>query len=271
MGAVLLLATAIGLAVYGGLVSLKSYSPRNQMIKQLGLLPATRRSTQPESRLARWLRQVPVTRRISVREFRALQASCAGAAILILSLPWLVLGSTPDLLRFGLYPALAWLLPECWLGLQARRRTALLDKAYPDLLAHLVTQTRAGTGTLQAFASSPPVLREPLQSEVAELVADMGLAPFPAALERFAARCGTADIRAFAQNVIYQQSLGIALPEVLAAEETHSLAMAKQVLRRRIQGTAVTMAAVTVILLLNGLLVYFAPVLYDLARWIANP
>jgi Flp pilus assembly protein TadB len=240
------------------------------MVRQLGPRPLNHSPLEANSRLDRWLRQVPLTAGISVRRFRRYQAMLAGSAAFLLILPWLLFARTPALVPLLLYPALLGGLPEAWLYLQTRRRKALIARAYPDLLAHLVTQTRAGAGTLQAFASSPPVLREPLRGEIADLIADLAIAPFPAALERFAERCDTPEIRAFAHNVIYQQSLGIALPEVLASEEAHTVAMAKQQLRQRIQVSAVVMASVTVVLLLNGLLVYFTPVLYDLSRLIAQ-
>jgi hypothetical protein len=124
---------------------------------------------------------------------------------------------------------------------------------------------------LQAVASSPPVLREPLRGEVEQLVADLKLSPFAEALQRFAERCDTPAIRAFAAHATHQLALGMTLPDLLAAEEAHVLAMARQGARQRIQRSAIVMAAVTVILLCNGLLVYFTPVLYDLTRFLAKP
>lgn len=268
MGAVLLLSLSLGLAVYGAVLSLPRFSGRTGMIRRLGPRPLPAGA---EGRLGRWLLQVPITRRLSPLRFRQLQTALAGSAALLLGMPWLLFGEDVSLLPLALCPSALWAAPEVWLWLQVRRRKVLLARAYPDLLAHLAAQTRAGAGTLHAFTSSPPVLREPLRGEVEELIADLLVAPFPAALQRFADRCGIPAIRTFAQNVIHQQALGISLPDVLAKEEAHTLAMAKQALRQRIQASGIVMAAVTVVLLLNGLAIYFTPVLTDLFKLIAAP
>lgn len=245
MGAVLLLAVTLGLCAYGLLLSHRRFSPRATLVERM--------------------RPLPVTRPRSNRSGRTQWILPAGGALLG-SLPWLLFGRTPDMWAMVLYPPLFWLAPLAWGWLQQRRRRALLERSYPDLLAHLATQTRAGASTLQAFATAPPVLRGPLRDEVEELLADLRIAPFPAALQRFADRCRSPEIRAFTAHVIYQQSLGISLPEVLASEEAHALAMARQTMRQRIQRSAITMAAVTVILLVNGLLIYMLPLFYDLSR-----
>ncbi len=270
MGAILLFAAAAGLATFGLLMALPAFSPRRFMVRRLGPVPVVPAQSMRVRRLALRLREVPQTRRLSPAQFRLIQAGAAGAAALLVGAPWLLFGLHLNLVALLLYPAAAWGAPELWLWLQARRRKALLTRTYPDLLAHLVTQTRAGAGTLQAFASSPPVLREPLRSEVEDLIADMRIAPFPAALQRFADRCDVPEVRAFAQNVIYQQSLGIALSEVLESEEAHALAMARQTTRQRIQGSAIAMATVTVILLLNGLAIFLTPLFFDFLQLVGS-
>jgi Flp pilus assembly protein TadB len=268
MGAVLLLAAGVALLAYAALVGLPRYSPRQRMIRRVG--PSAVDPPGHDTPLARRLRRLPLTRRLAPARFRAMQAALAGLALALTAGPWLLFAIRPVTGALLIYPLLAYGAPEVWLALQNHRRAALIARDYPDLLAHLVAQTRAGAGTLHAFASSPPVLREPLRGEVEELIADLRIAPFPAALNRFAERCATAEVRAFAQNVVYQQSVGIALPEALAAEEAHAVAMARQGVRQRIQRSAVVMASVTVILLLNGLLIYFTLVLYDLFRFMGK-
>ncbi len=268
MGTVFLLALSLGLAVYGGLLTLPRFSPRAGLIRRFGPRPITSQSA--DSRLGRRLRQVPLTRRLSPERFRLIQLGLAAGGLLLTAAPALLFGKPVNPAGLLLYPPLLWAAPQLWLALQVRRRRTLLARAYPDLLAHLVTQTRADAGTLQAFASSPAVLREPLRGEVEELIADMRIAPIPAALQRFAERCDIPEIRDFVHNLIYQQEVGIALPEVLAAEDAHALAMARQEARRRIQQSAVVMAAVTVILLLNGLLLWFTPVFFDLSRFLGE-
>jgi Flp pilus assembly protein TadB len=268
LGTVLLLAITAGLATYAGLLLLPRFSPRSQMVARIGPQPLA--AAIGDSPLARWLRMIPATRQVRPSRFLLLQARLAGGALLLVLAPWLLFREPPDPAALLLYPVVAWALPPAWLLIQLNRRQALIARGYPDLLAHLVTQTRAGSGTLQAFASAPPVLQEPLRGEVVDLIADLRVAPFPAALERFAARCGLPEIHGFVHNVIHQQSLGISLPEVLADEESHTLALARQAMRKRIQGSAVIMAAVTVILLLNGLAIYFTPVVLDLSRLVSH-
>jgi len=248
VGTVLLMALTVALVVYGLLLALPRFSPRRDLARRLGVRAGAH--TRPTARL------------------RALQGGLAAAAAVMA--PWVLFGQSVDLTGLLIYPVMGWLGPPLWRWLQGRRRQALMARTYPDLLSHLVAQTRAGASTLQAFASVPPVLREPLRTEVEGLIADLRVAPFPAALQRFAERCGVPEVRVFARHVTYQQSLGIALPEVLEAEEAHTLAMARQSVRRRIQAAAVLMAAVTVILLLNGLLMYLTPLAFDLTRLAAG-
>ena len=268
MGALILGAITLALTVYGLVLRVPAFSPRSQMVRRLGPRPVIPVYTARQARLAFRLARVPATRHMTPAQFRALQCALAGGAAVFVLMPWLLFGQTPDRLLLFAYPTLLAATPEVWLQLQLQRRRALLLRAYPDMLAHLATQTRAGAGTLQAFASMPAVLSEPLKGEVIELTLDLRVAPFPAALNRFADRCGIAEVRTFAASVVYQQSLGIALPEVLASEEAHALSMAKQLARQRIQASAVVLAAVTVVLLINGLAIYLLPAGFDLARMV---
>lgn len=247
MGAVLLIALTASLVVYGVVIMLPRFSPRRDLVRRLGMRRGVRTAQV-------WL----------------MQAGLAGGAAAIVLTPWVLFGLSPDWVALAVYPLVGWTGPLAWIWLGRRRRQALMARTYPDLLSHLAAQTQAGASTLQAFASVPPVLREPLRSEVEDLIADLRVAPFPAALERFAQRCGVPEVRDFAHHVTYQQSLGIALAEVLEAEEAHTLAMARQTVRRRIQASAVVMAAVTVILLVNGLMIYLTPVAFAFTRLVAG-
>lgn len=214
----------------------------------------------------------PQTRVTAHRRFRQFQAALAAVGLAATAFPWLLLGRGPNWAAVLLCPPLLWATPEAWMRLRARRRKALIRAAAVRLVTHLVLQTEAGASFRQAVSSLPPSLRGPLRSEVEELAADLATSPFPAALRRFAARCDLPDIHALARTLIYQQSLGMALPKVLAAEEARFLAEARQDARRRMQGTAAAMAAAAMLLVLNGLLLYLAPVLpvlHDLfhLRW----
>lgn len=267
MGTVLLLALTVGLGIYAALLRLPRFSPRMQLVTRVGPQPVAGQDNSP---LGGWLRKLPLTRNVPVGRFRLVQFGLAGTTLMLVAAPWLLLHTPPVPLSLLLYPVLAWVLPLAWLAFQLRRRHALIGRTYSDLLAHLATQVRAGSGMLQAFASAPPVLQEPLRGEVADLIADLRVAPLPAALERFADRCGLPEISSFVRSVIHQQALGIALPRVLADEERHALALARQATRGRIQESAIIMAAVTVILLMNGLAVYFTPVVFDLSGLITQ-
>jgi Flp pilus assembly protein TadB len=165
-----------------------------------------------------------------------------------------------------LFPVGAALIPLLFLHLQIGRRQRLLLRAYPDLLAHLVTQLRAGAPTPTAFATAPPALADPLRTEVVELLADLATAPFPAALRRFTDRCDLEPLRHLAAAVEQGEAVGISLLQILEKEEVHALALARQAVRERIQTSAVILAAVTVILLVNGLIIWFTPVAFDLLK-----
>jgi Flp pilus assembly protein TadB len=161
-------------------------------------------------------------------------------------------------------------LPRLWLRLQEHRASLSLEAGFRDLLGHLAVQTAAGIPLLHALAAAPAVVREPLRREVEALVADLRLSPLPAAMERFAARTGHPEIATFAQHVAHAQRVGIALPDLLREEEKHALAIYRQAVRRRIKAGALTMALVTVILLVNGLLIYGTPLAFTILEFISG-
>lgn len=250
MGAVVLISAAMGLSIYGIMLALPRLSPRQSLVLRLRPAPAAAVGAPAHHRWRLYL---------------------AVAGLFLAALPWL-LANRPVAWQAAIgYPLVLGALPGLWGRLQARRRLALLALQFPDLLAHLGAQTQAGAGTLQAFATAPQVLPQPLCIEVEELLADLSVSPFPAALQRFADRCAIPEVRDFVGQVIFQQSLGIGLTEVLADQEAHALAMTRQLRRQRIQRAAVAMAAVTVVLLINGLFIYLLPLVDDLYRLADQP
>lgn len=257
----LLTAAALGLGAYGLLVALPPFTSRRGLVQNLAYPAPTPLPSRRDGALARSLRLLPLTRRWAPWQFRLVQVAAGAATALLLSLG----GRPPVLGLLFLVPGLA-LLPLLLLHLQIGRRRRLLLRAYPDLLAHLVTQLRAGAPTAAAFASAPPALPEPLRREVVELLADLSTAPFPAALRRFTDRCDLEPLRHLAAAVEQGEAVGISLLQVLEKEEVHAIALARQAVRERIQTSAVTLAAVTVILLVNGLLIWFTPVAFDLLK-----
>lgn len=143
-----------------------------------------------------------------------------------------------------------------------RRRA--MERAFPDLLAHLSLQAGAGAGVLEAFATAPLAVPEPLRSELVTLAADLQVAPLPPALARWAARVGIPAAAGLAETLTHQQRLGFPLAAALAREEAHCLSLLRQQARRRIQATAALLAAVTAVLLFNTLVLYFLPAIYSL-------
>lgn len=259
--ALLLSAAALGLGAYGLLIALPPFTPRRGLVQALAYPAPTPLPSVRDGALARGLRLLPLTRRWAPWQFHLLQLSAGAAAALLLSL-----GGRPPLLALILLVPVAALMPRLFLHLQIGRRRRLLLRAYPDLLAHLVTQLRADAPTAAAFASAPPALPEPLRREVVELLADLSTAPFPAALRRFTDRCDLEPLRNLAAAVEQGEAVGISLLQVLEREEVHAIALARQAVRERIQTSSVTLAAVTVILLVNGLLIWFTPVAFDLLK-----
>jgi Flp pilus assembly protein TadB len=254
-------ATGLALGAYGLLLALPPFTPRRGLVQNLSYPEPMPLPPKQAGALARSLRLLPLTRRWAPWHFVLLQAASGLAAGLLLSLD----GHPPVIPLLLVAPAAA-LLPRLVLQLQIGRRQRLLLRAYPDLLAHLVTQLRAGAPTPTAFASAPPALTEPLRQEVVELLADLSTAPFPAALRRFTERCDLEPLRHLAAAVEQGEAVGISLLHVLEKEEAHALALARQAVRERIQTSAVILAAVTVVLLVNGLLIWFTPVAFDLLK-----
>jgi hypothetical protein len=256
------LATACGL--YALLVALPAFSGRRRLVQNLSYPTLPTLPPKAAGGVGRALRLLPATRRMEPRRFRLLQLLAALTMLPVVAGPALVGGRPVPIGPVLILPPLAAALPQLWIRLQIGRRRRLLLRAYPDLLAHLVTQLKAGAPTNAAFASAPPALPEPLRQEVTELLVDLATAPFPAALRRFADRLDLEPIRHLVGAIEQGESVGISLLQVLEKEEAHALALARQVVRERIQISAVTLAAVTVILLVNGLMIWFTPVAFEL-------
>lgn len=140
-----------------------------------------------------------------------------------------------------------------------------LDRAYPDLLAHLALQTAAGASLVEALASAPAAVPPPLRQELALLATDLAVAPLPAALNRWAERVGTPWAAALARVLAQHHTAGFPLAAALAREEVHCLSLQRQEARRRVQAAAATLAGAMALLLLNAVLLYLVPVFAALA------
>ncbi|MDF2630107.1 MAG: hypothetical protein K0R39_3938, partial [Symbiobacteriaceae bacterium] len=142
--------------------------------------------------------------------------------------------------------------PSLWQALQARRHRAQATRAWPDLLAHLAIQTRAGADLAAAFASSLTIVREPLRGHLERLVADLRITPMPEALDAFARRCNIPGARALVQTIIEHRPHGAALPDALAAEESQTAGLARLAIRRQSLMSALTAAVVSLMVLVIG-------------------
>ncbi|MGE5672710.1 MAG: type II secretion system F family protein [Mycobacterium leprae] len=232
------------------------------MLHSLQKREQPRRSVESKpSALAEQLRQLPLTRDLSAEQFLLLQTVPAilllGAAVTLslanhqpLNIRVLILGMP-----------ILWLAPRLWLMIMVSQKQRAVAQAYSDLISHLVLMLDAGASTQKAFSTAPAVVRGPLRSDLMELVADLKLSPLPAALERFAERTGNRDIKFFAENLVLQQKVGIGLAQTLRDEERHTRVLQQELARQRIRSGAITMAAVTALLLANGLIIMAIPVM----------
>ena len=111
------------------------------------------------------------------------------------------------------------------LGLRRRGRSAQAARALaaqlPEFAASLGAAVRAGRSIPQAIRRAGDDLAGPLAVEVKTLVSDLDLGlPLATALEDFAVRIGSSDVRLFATTIMLQQRTGGDLPKSLAGLAT---------------------------------------------------
>ncbi|MDB4893916.1 MAG: secretion system protein [Firmicutes bacterium] len=222
--------------------------------------------TEEPSPLAQQLRLIPVTRRLTPEQFLVLQTVPAAGLFVAILTEALIGKHMPNLKVLLIAPPVIWLLPRGWLNAVVWQRQQAITRAYGDLVSHLVLMLDAGASTQKAFSTSVPVVREPLRTELVQLVADLKLSPLPSALQRFAERAGHKEIKNFTDNLVLQQKVGISLADALRDEERHSRVLQQEAARQRIRAGAVTMAAVTAVLLANGLILLALPVV---GQWVS--
>jgi tight adherence protein B len=104
---------------------------------------------------------------------------------------------------------------------QAERTTRALAGQLPEFAASLGAAVRAGRSIPQAIRRAADDIAEPLAAEVRILVSDIDFGlPLATALEDFAARIGSTDVRLFATTIMLQQRTGGDLPRTLAGLAT---------------------------------------------------
>jgi len=161
-------------------------------------------------------------------------------------------------------------LPWIWGQVAIHRRQEAMDQAVGDLVSHLRLQTSVGITLVPALVSAPSVVREPLRQELVQLLADVQISPLPTALQRFSDRSGSQRVQSLVRHLQHQSSLGIPLEQVLAEEEQHFLAIAREEARQRIRSATVTMAVITFVLFMNGALVFATPLAIQAFRFLGE-
>lgn len=207
------------------------------------------------------LQALPLTQGLTSRQFRWLQWLSGLLAACLYALPAWLQGRTVAL-PAALVGFAAYCLPAVLLRHAIRRRRIALDRALMDLVGHLGLMLAAGCHPLEAFERAPQVVREPLRSELRQLIPDLRLSTLPAALERFAARTDSAAIAAFVRQVMAQQSLGIRLEEVLELQEQVHLRRQEERADRRIEAATAFLALGSGMLLANAVAIAAVPFWY---------
>lgn len=207
------------------------------------------------------LRLLPLTSRLSVRQYRVLQLIAGALAACLYALPAWLQGRAVALPAIAVGMA-AYGLPGVLLRHAIRRRRVALDRALMDLVSHLGLMLAAGCHPLEAFERAPQVVREPLRSELRQLIPDLRLSTMPAALERFAARTDSAAIAAFVRQVMAQQRLGIQLNEVLELQEQVHMRRQEERADRRIEAATAFLALGSGLLLANAVAIAAVPFWY---------
>lgn len=201
------------------------------------------------------------------RQSGAVAGSAAGLTLAyLLAAAWTGEGHTP--LGAAAALGLGALAPPGASLLRQHRRRQALDRGYYLLLSHLLLQIEAGAGLRKAFSTAGPAVGAPLAQHLGDLAADLQVAPLPAALQRFARATQHGGIAELTATLAGAQTLGLDLTAALRQTEDHARALLRQRLRRRVQAAAVTMAAVTVVLLINGVLLYGTPAIMAFLRFL---
>lgn len=207
------------------------------------------------------LQAFPLTQGLKPRQFTLLRWVSGVLAACLYALPSWLQGRAV-VLPATIVGIAGYSLPALLLRHAIHRRRVALDRALMDLVSHLGLMLAAGCHPLEAFERAPQVVREPLRSELRQLIPDLRLSTLPAALERFAARTDSAAIAAFVRQVMAQQSLGIQLHEVLELQEQVHLRRQEERADRRIEAATAFLALGSGMLLANTVAIAAVPFWY---------
>jgi Flp pilus assembly protein TadB len=193
--------------------------------------------------------------RLTGRQFVSLQwlslwTSIAAACLVVLARPLDLLGWT----TVSLLVAAGLLTPRLWLGLRVQRRQQDITLALPDLLDRLAFGLQAGLGFEVALRRLAPGLPGCLGDELRRVIRDLDLGfPHVRAMDSFARRTGSQEVRAFVAAVHQAEVLGTPLAEALRVQNE----LLRAARRRRAQEAGRRLP----ILILFPLVFFFLPAL----------
>lgn len=148
-------------------------------------------------------------------------------------------------------------------------RKARMVGAFPGMVQTLSLLAGTGLTTMQAFRTAVPCIREPLRTEVRLLVAEMGSSLVPEdALERFAARTGVPEVRAFTRMIAQERKAGIRLAEILVKQAAFARRLRVQLVRKRTSFQPYLLTLTVGLLFLNLFLIYMVPRAVDFLRFL---
>jgi tight adherence protein C len=112
--------------------------------------------------------------------------------------------------------AVMWFAPLYYITLQKRKRFERIDKQMPDMIDLLVVTIEAGLGILASMRVAAETMSEPLGQELRLTLQEqrMGLT-VQQAIESFARRADTPNVRIFARALIQGERLGVSIGQTM--------------------------------------------------------
>jgi tight adherence protein B len=274
--ALVTIATLIGLAVFMGLMGLRSWlvaqgGLQGPLAGKLGAgpawqTPATDQSA-PSRRSSRWRRLSLVQRaeadlvaadsKLTVREYFLMRIGLALAGMV---LGWL---GTHQLPVGVLLTLVGWMVPP----LQLRRRRAMrlrqFEDNFPNVLDLLVGSLRAGQGLLHAVQIVAQEMPEPVASEFDRVVRETSLGySLQDALDHLVERVGSEDLHMTVTAIQINYEVGGNLAEVLST--------ISETIRDRLRLTR-TIRAVTAQQRMTGTILILLPFILGAILTVLNP
>jgi tight adherence protein C len=145
---------------------------------------------------------------------------------------------------------LGWLWLDIWLGIQARRRQAAIDRDLPDFLDILAVTVGAGVGFRSALARVVDAVGGPLGEEIGTALRAMDLgSPRRRAFEDLRARNESDTLSQFVTALLQAEELGAPLADTLNVLADEMRRSAHQDARRRAARAAPRISLVVTIVI----------------------